>query len=137
MAVKVEKKTEIAVTEQPDNERAVPVQDSIVLELALYENYMFQGKPFKKGKPYRFKTLEAMSLLRETDNGRPIWKQYRAPKPKVVLNPIPQDMTSLEIEEAFEHVPGTAEAQRRVEVGSDDELADIEGIFDTADDVVV
>jgi hypothetical protein len=118
MALKTEK---IEKTPEP---AAKP--DTTVLELALYTQYTWQGETYEKGKPYRFRTVDAMQLLAETDTGRPIWKLYQAPKPRVAPKNEVVDATGVQAGIPDEPVHFSP-PRKRIEVGDDSEIQDILG----------
>ena len=117
-----------------------PVQsDTTVLELALYTQYTWLGTTFVKGKPYRFKNADAMQLLSEQDYGRPVWSLYRPPtKAAAAMNSV-VDATNITVPEPDEEpLPGTLDTGRkRIEVGTDDEIADILGKVEDEGNVTV
>jgi len=115
MALKTEK-----VEKTPE-----PVKpNTTVLELAMYTQYTWQGETYEKGKPYRFKTEDAMQLLAETDTGRPIWKLYQAPKPRVAPKNEVVDATGVKAG-TLDAAMGMPPASRRIDVGDDSEIKDI------------
>lgn len=105
------------VIAQPEQE------ETVLLELALYTNYTWQGDMYEKGKAYRFKRSDAMQLLTETDFNRPVWKIYRAPVQKVTPKNIVIDATSIEVRKVAEPIHGLG--QKRINVGDDSEIRDI------------
>lgn len=107
-----------------------PVQTT-VLELAMYKQYTWQDVTYEKGKPYRFRTADAMILLQEQDAGRPVWKQYIAPKPRVAPRNEVVDATDQRTSgEPIDVLTGG----KRIEVGDDSEIKDI---LDAGGDVTV
>ena len=119
MALKTEK-TDVS----PEATKAAPVQATTVLELAMYKMYTWGGVTYEAGKPYRFRSQDAMMLLSETDMDRPIWKIYQQPKAKQVPKNEVVDATSAHASLPVEELGGVP-SEKRLEVGSDDEIADI------------
>lgn len=105
-------------------EPAKLADDSVLLELALYTNYTYQGMTYTKGKAYRFKKSEAMKLISEMDLGRPLWRLFRPIKPKPVEEVV-VDATGITAISQPEPNPGTPQSLRRIDVGTDEEIADI------------
>jgi hypothetical protein len=100
-----------------------PAEDDIILELELYTNYTIQAQTYTKGIPYRFRRADALRLLAERDNNRPVWRIYRPPA--VVRE------KKFEIVDATRHtMPVEVETvqglpTQRLDVGTDEEIADI------------
>ena len=99
--------------------------DFVLLELALYTNYTWKDEAFQKGKAYKFTKNNAMQLLTETDHGRPVWRIYRQVRPKAAPKNEVFDATAIKADPAVEVVNGIPD--KRIDVGSDDEIADILG----------
>lgn len=105
-----------------------PVEETALLELSLYTNYTWRGVTYEKGKPYRFRTNDAMTLMSELDHGRPVWKLYRPPLKKTQVVPDVVDATEIRTETAGEELMGvdpTTVKPKRIDVGTDDEIKDI------------
>lgn len=120
-------KTPVA-TEKPEKPEA---SATVTLELALYTHYTWGGVAYEKGVGYRFAQADAMALLGEMDHGRPIWRQYVAPRKKVAAAMPIVDSTEvravrsrLSMEEAALRSGGKA-VGKRIEVGTDEEIADV------------
>jgi hypothetical protein len=128
MALKTEK-TETKAPEQP-----VAPPQTTVLELALYKQYTWQGETYEKGKPYRFRSVDAMKLLAEQDTGRPVWKLYQAPKPRQA--PVNEVVDATNVQAGPPELPVVTLPSRRIDVGTDDEIKDILGA-DSGGDVTV
>jgi hypothetical protein len=62
---------------------AVQPAGTVLLELGLYVRYTRHGRLFTKGNIYRFNAEQAIRLLGEHDRGRPIWRRWRKPEPKI------------------------------------------------------
>jgi len=98
--------------------------ETTVLELALYKNYTWGNITYEKGKPYRFRNSDAMILLGEHDTGRPIWRIYQKPIPRQAPRNEIVDATSITAPLPIEE-PGGLKTEKRIDVGTDDEIADI------------
>ena len=124
------------IQEQHHHHHNPPTPETIILELALYVNYTYNGKLYVKGTGYRFKRGDAINLLSERDFGRPIWKIFRVEKP-VPKREVIVDSTEDEVHTVAEPIPGTVEPTRqtRIEVGDDSELADL-GLNGESEEVV-
>jgi hypothetical protein len=94
------------------------------LTLAIYQRYSRGGILYEAGKVYGFTAEQAETLLAEEDEGRPIWRKYRAPKvedsaaskePEVII----QTERELPVLNPVEVVNG------RLEVGTEDELKEL------------
>jgi hypothetical protein len=102
--------------------------DTILLELTMYNNFTIGETTYEKGKPYRFTQKVALRLLAEQDMGRPVWKQFVAPvearAPKAV---VVEDRTKIEIPQEIEPDPAASNSgsTKRIEIGDESELADI------------
>ncbi len=127
MALKTEKTEAAATKEAPKaavaKEPAVKEEPTVVLELALYTNYTWNGFTYKKGEAYRFRQTDAMALLSEQDHNRPIWKQYTPPKKRKAAQQEIVDSTRVS---AAPRGPAE-EPNKRIDVGDDSELGDILG----------
>jgi hypothetical protein len=119
MALKTETKPATEPAAQP---QAQP--QTTVLELALYTQYTWGGETYEKGKPYRFRSVDAMKLLAETDTGRPVWKLYQAPKPRQAPKNEIMDATGVQVTVPGEPI-NVPPAAKRIDIGSDDEIQDI------------
>lgn len=129
-------------TGQPKAEASeVAPSETTVLELALYKIYTWGANTYETGKPYRFKNADAMTLLAEQDLGRPVWRLWRKPVPKqapkneivdatMIHAPVPVDDFGAPL------VSADTTAKKRIEIGTDDEIADILN-KDTSGDVTV
>jgi hypothetical protein len=122
---------------------AEPPVDTVTLELALYTQYTWGGTTYEKGTAYKFKRDDAMLLLSEQDHGRPIWKQYNPPKPKQPARTMVVDSTEMRavrtrtsLEEAANMRPGQ-NTGKRIDVGTDEEIADVLNQPDDSGDVTV
>jgi hypothetical protein len=115
----------------PDLAAPIAPEDTVLLELAMYTNYTWQGQSFVKGKAYKFHRSDAMQLLSEADAGRPVWKMFRAIKPKVQPANVVVDATAMNIRKTdpddMRGVPEGDNTPKRIDVGSDDEISDILG----------
>lgn len=109
-----------------------PVDDGVLLELAMYAHYTWEGVTYESGTAYKFRRDDAIQLLGDQDYGRPIWKRYNPPKAKTEPRMPIVDQTSVTairarvtLEEAS--LLGTPDANKpkRIDVGTDDEIADI------------
>lgn len=122
-------------TETPKPAAAPASRPTMKLELALYTIYNFQGFQYVKTNPatgqpmvYEFDQNVALNLLARQDMGRAIWKQHR-PKPvrRPESNVVKQ--VDLQVRPVGEPIHGidttSTSAPRVIEVGSDDEIADI------------
>jgi hypothetical protein len=118
MALKTEKTVEASA---PTTASRV---ETTVLELALYKNYTWGNVTYEKGKPYRFRNSDAMVLLAEHDTGRPIWRIYQKPKPRQAPRNEIVDATSVTATLPVEEPMGL-KTEKRIDVGTDDEIADI------------
>ena len=117
MALKVPEKT---TPTNPD--------DSMLLELALYTRYTRKKNTYLGGQVYRFKRADAMQLLTEMDSGRPIWRMWRKPAPKKqTATSTVMDATAISVERVGEPISGLVpdDPSKRINVGTDDEIADI------------
>lgn len=127
MPVQITKKTDETNPEvtQPVEPRA-PVALTVVLELALYKHYTWGKDTYVQNQPYRFSQDVALRLLRETDAGRQVWKQY-TPKPvKRVVRPVVEDATHVTVPIMdMSDVEIGADPNKRIEVGTDDEIRDV------------
>lgn len=118
---------------------------TVMLELALYTHYTWQGTTYEKGTAYRFTQEDAIALMSEEDYGRPIWRRYQPPRKRGPVSMPVVDQTEVRavrtrqsLEEAAYRgaapVPG-----KRIDVGTDEEIADVlnrpDG--DTSGDVMV
>lgn len=130
--------------EKPSVDPPVP-SDTVLLELALYTHYTWGGVTYERGTAYRFKKEDAVSLMSEQDHGRPLWRQFRPPKPKgtpsmpiVDSTEVKAARSRLSLEEAALRSPGT-NTGKRIEVGTDEEIQDIlsRPEVDTSGDVTV
>jgi hypothetical protein len=130
-------------TEKADAPPVAP-PDTTVLELALYKIYTWGNITYEGGKPYRFKNSDAMVLLSERDTDRPVWKIHKptrtkqAPKNEIVdatsiSAPVPVD----EFGTPTLGKPLTTPVKKRIDVGTDDEIADILSRPDESGDVTV
>jgi len=111
--------------EQPKQEE----KETVLLELALYTNYNWHGTIFQKGKAYKFNKSDAINLLGQQDHAeRQIWKRYAPPvrirKKEEVLDATQVDMTA-STEDAYPDGLKSVEPKKRIEVGTDDEIADV------------
>lgn len=119
MALKTaaEKAAALATTEQPKT-----VQTTI-LELAMYKQYTWGGITYEAGKPYRFRSEDAMILLAETDADRPVWKIYSPPKiQQAPKNEVVDATLKRAVATPVDEIGLPA---KRIDVGSDSEIADI------------
>lgn len=140
MAVKLEGSAAQVPAEQVTSkvkvEKVVEVP-GVILVLDLYNIYHRSGTRFEKfdsegnQKRYKFTPGQAIVLLDETDGGRAIWKRYRPEqteriaKAKLAAKNAVYDQTHRTIKEA-EPDPFSLPAERKaIEVGNDDEIADI------------
>lgn len=114
----------MALKNEVKTDGVTPIE-TVLLELALYTNYTWKGSTFEKGKAYRFKRVDAMQLLTETDFGRPVWKIYRAPVQKAAPKESIIDATSVEVQNIAEPIHGIE--QKSISVGDDSEIQDILG----------
>lgn len=118
-------------TEKPVQASAKPpvAVNTTVLELAMYKLYTWGGYTYEKGKPYRFKNSDAMILLGEMDTGRPVWKIYRPPPVKQAPKNEIVDATMIAaptpVDEFGQPLMSSDDPAKRIDVGSDDEIADI------------
>lgn len=113
--------------EPPVEVPATPVGTTI-LELALYKIYTWGNESYHQGHPYRFRNEDAMRLLAENDLGRPIWKIYRPPPPRVTPKNEVIDATGVQATlPSDEPIFGNpvAEKKKRIDVGTDEEIQDI------------
>ena len=120
---------------------AVPV-NTTVLELALYTIYTWGGITYEKGKPYRFKSSDALILLAEQDTGRPVWKLHKPQRPKAAPRTDVVDATMITAPTPVDEfgasvLSPTQGQQKRIDVGTDDEIADILTRPDDSGDVTV
>ena len=115
--------TKAAATQAPAAAPAAP-SDITKLTLAIFQRYSRGGILYEAGKVYGFTAEQAEVLLAEEDDGRPIWRKYRAPKvedgstpkePEVIL----QTERELPVLNPVEAVNG------RLEVGTEDELKEL------------
>ena len=123
MALKTEKPPEASVV-------ASPMPNTTVLELALYKIYTWGPNTYEKGKPYRFKNSDAMILLAEHDLDRPVWKIYKPERPKQVVKPEIVDATMIaapiQVDSLGEPLTPVGKLPpKRIDVGTDNEIADI------------
>jgi len=113
----------------PDNKPMTPPSDdAMLLELALYTRYTRKKNTYIGGQVYRFKRADALQLLTEMDLGRPIWKQWRKPTPKKqTATSTVVDATAISIERIGEPISGLVpdDPAKRIDVGTDEEIADI------------
>lgn len=132
----------MALKVPPDKVQDQPA-DTILLELAMYNHYTWLGVTYEKGTAYKFKRDDALALMAEQDYGRPIWRQYRAPKPKVAAKMPIVDSTEVQAVRARISLEDAAargnNTGKRIEVGTDDEIAEIlnKPDVDTSEDVTV
>jgi hypothetical protein len=98
-------------------------EDTVTLELELYQNYTIHGEVYTKGTPYRFLRADAMHLLAERDLNRPVWRIYR-PAP-VIREKVTEVVDATRRTVPTEFVHGVPLETRRIEVGDDSEIADI------------
>lgn len=133
MALKSPEKTEAPAVS--------PTANTTVLELALYKLYTWQGQTYEKGKPYRFKNNDAMILLGEHDTGRPVWRIYKPPTERKAPRNEIVDATRVQAQlptDEFGAVLATPDrVNKRIDVGTDDEIADILNRPDDGGDVTV
>lgn len=120
---------------------AVPA-NTTVLELALYKIYTWGNITYEQGKPYRFKNSDAMILLSERDFDRPIWKIHKPQRPKQAPRNDVVDATMISapvpVDEFGASVLGAPDKEKkRIDVGTDDEIADILTRPDDSGDVTV
>jgi len=100
--------------------------DTLTLVLVLYKNYTRDGQAYKQGVQYKFMREDAMVLLDEQDAGRPVWRIYRVPVVRKTES-THVDATNRQVRPVIEGDPvvAAASAAKRIEVGSEDEIADI------------
>ena len=103
-----------------------------VLELSFYKKYTWQGHTYEGGQPYRFRNEDAMLLLAEQDYGRQVWRVYRAPlnqRKQQAANepPVIMDATGVSVPPVVDEwgIVSVPKDKRRIDVGNDDEIADI------------
>jgi hypothetical protein len=112
--------------------------DYVTLELALYTQYHYQGKTFQKGTAYKFRRDVAMQLLGEHDHSRPVWRIYRAPAPKVKPKHTVEEAMTVEFKKLEEMPNGSDSKPTRIDVGTDDEIAEIlSNVADEPENVTV
>lgn len=108
---------------------AAEAEDVMLLELALYSRYTRKRNTYIGGQVYKFKKADALQLLSETDTGRPIWKMYKKPvAKKQTATTTVMDATNVSIERVGEPTNGlvpVTDTKKRIDVGNDDEIADI------------
>lgn len=102
-----------------------PAEDTVLLESALYKNYNWRGTLYEKGKAYKFTRQTAITLLGEQDNGRNIWKLYRAPKPKAAPKNLVVDVTSVNMDQDLDPIHGVVAT--RINIGDESEISDVVG----------
>lgn len=108
--------------------------DTVLLELALYSNYTWQGESYEKGKAYRFRQADAMALLGKEDFGRPVWRVYHPPVKKLEAQNLVVDATSIASQPEAEPIHGVAPPKpKRIDVGTDEEIADVLNRPDSGD----
>jgi hypothetical protein len=144
MALKTGERPEKSVGEDVAGPQPV---DTIVLELTMYVNYTWNGETYHAGTPYRFKRDDAMILMSEQDHERPIWRIYQPPKikkaqraPEVDSTEVKAVRTRQSLEEAgFRDTRKGTNTGKRIDVGTDEEIADIldRPDFDASGDVTV
>lgn len=119
----------------------VPESETTVLELALYKIYTWGDTTYEKGKPYRFRNADALRLLAEQDLGRPVWKIYQPPRKKEAPKNEIVDATSVSVgpeqDEFGDQTAPIPLPEKRIDVGSDDEIEDILNRPDGNEDVTV
>lgn len=110
-----------------------PADVTVLLELALYTHYTWGGVTYEKGTAYKFTQEDAMLLMSEQDHGRPVWRQFTPARPRRAATMPIVDSTevravrtrqSLE-DAALNGGAGTAVKGKRIDVGTDDEIADV------------
>ena len=114
-----------------------PPEDTMVLELALYKNYMMGRVVYEKGSVYRFRKEDALRLLGENDLGRPIWKIHRPVVKKMAPENVVRVATAIKVAppgEPIHGLPVEGGKKTRIEIGDDDEIADILGREDNDDE---
>lgn len=116
---------------------APPNVETVLLELTMYNHYTWGGVTYERGTAYKFRRDDAMLLMSEMDHGRPIWRQFRPIKPKgqprmpiVDSTEVKAVRTRTSLEEASHLGTNTG---KRIEVGTDDEIADILNVPDDSD----
>lgn len=124
-------------------EKPAEAAPTTLLELALYTHYTWGGVTYEKGTAYRFAQQDAMALLGELDCGRPIWRQYTPPRKKVPTVMPVVDSTEVRAVRSRQSLEEAAlrggTPVKRIEVGTDEEIADIlnQPDGDAAGDVTV
>jgi hypothetical protein len=125
---------------QPADDTLPIPDDTVLLELAMYTNYTWGGNTYEQGQAYRFKRSEAMILLSEHDLGRAIWQIHRPARPKQTPKNLVVDateVTAIRTRQSIEQVLKGTPTQKRIDVGTDDEIADILARDGGAGDVTV
>jgi hypothetical protein len=124
---------------EPKDPKGPREEPTILLELALYQHYRMNDVNYDKGIPYRFRTIEALQLLGVTDFSRPVWRLYQPPAQSRKKTPaeLIKDATEVRLPEQVEPIHGVDSSTRRIDVGTDDEIADILNRPDDAGNVTV
>lgn len=113
--------------------RVVPT-GPVALELAIYKRYIrvAGGQLYEGDKYYNFTPEQAAILLQETEDntGRPIWRRYKVGQQKVIVvdptNKAGIDATGDKIAaDSRDQSELDAQGTTRIEIGTDDEIADI------------
>lgn len=97
----------------------------ILLTLGLYQRYSDAGVLYEKNKVYAFDFETGTNKLQEEDNGRPIWRVYKEVKTEDATadnKPVIVDMTAAR---APANLGASSLTAKGLEIGSDDELAEL------------
>lgn len=117
---------------KPDSKPAVKGESpakTIDLELVTYKRYHRGGRLYVAEQAYRFTEVQAAILLEEVDNssGRPVWRRYKpksaASVPELGIKKV-TDSTTAKVERIADDEM-LSEAPKRIDIGSDAEIADI------------